>query len=423
MLTFNHLNVRKPYLQKFSSGLEITTYLFCFITLIVALINNNLSMKLYNITAVLGLLTLVSHGKPKNYRMEYWLLPLSILIIGVIDLIWYSMFKVDNSPFRATYHNYLNTAKIFIMGAFLTLLVLSSKIKIRKEIPLYIVYTLSFIIAGYAYYIKSITGLNRIDFGIGTATGAAYSIMFVGIVSAVSILYTKRNHPALFILNIAAVFYALTLTQTRSSLLLLPIISTLSLVSCYIKSPKKLFFSVIGFFIFLAISIVVFSKPIYNRYHEGMNDINQYSNNNSNNSLGARLAMYEIGFDIFSEEPFLMRSVEVRDQHMKELVKKHTYLSGALEFSNIHLHNEIIENASLKGMLGIFSIIFLYVSLFYTIYKYKSLGLFAITLAIIGTGISDVIIWARSIPIIMICSIVLLLFIKRKRAEGTNIIG
>lgn len=420
MPTLMPIKLHSPRTQNISLGLEITVYLLCFITLIVALVDNNLSMKLYSVTAILGLLSIIFRGKPKNCNMQYWLLPLAILLIGITDLIWYSVFKVDNSSFRSTYHNYLNTAKIFIIGAILVLLVLSSKIKLKRETSLYIIYTLSFVIASYAFYIKSTTGAMRIDFGVGTATGAAYSIMLVGITSAVSILYTRHNHPVFFILNIIAVFYALALTQTRSSLLLLPIISALSLVLFYMKSPKKLFISVIGFLILMTAFIAIFSKPLYDRYHQAIADVNLYSNDNSNSSLGARFAMYEIGFDIFRENPFAIRSAESRAQRMAELAEKKTYLSGALEYSNIHLHNEIIESASLKGVAGVISTIFLYIALFITIYKYKSLGLFAFTLAIIGTGLSDVIIWARSIPIIMICAIVLLLFMEKIRNKDTN---
>lgn len=419
MPTLSNTNLRKPKVQNLSLVLEIATYVLCFITLVTALVDNNLSMKLYSIVAGIGFFALLLRGRPQNFSMQYWLLPLSVFIIGAIDLIWYSIFKVDSSPFRSTYHNYLNTAKIFIMGALLVLLVLSSKIKVKAEAFLYILYSLSFIIAGYAYYIKLTTGTSRVDFGIGTATGAAYSFMFVGIASAVSILYTKRSHPVFFIFNILAVFYALALTQTRSSLLLLPIISVILLVSFYIKSPKKLFFSAISFLILMATFITIFDKPLNSRYHEATNDLNLYSNNNSNSSLGARLAMYEIGFDIFREDPLAMRSAESRVQRMIELAKEQTHLSGALEFSNIHLHNELIESASLKGITGVISTLFFYIALFFTAYRYKSLGLFALTLAIIGTGISDVVIWARSIPIIMICTIVLLLLIKRKTMNNT----
>ncbi|HGX9498441.1 TPA: O-antigen ligase family protein, partial [Escherichia coli] len=94
--------------------------------------------------------------------------------------------KIDNSPFRATYHSYLNTAKIFIFGSFIVFLTLTSQLKSKKESVLYTLYSLSFLIAGYAMYINSIHENDRISFGVGTATGAAYSTMLIGIVSGVA---------------------------------------------------------------------------------------------------------------------------------------------------------------------------------------------------------------------------------------------
>ncbi|HDV2709945.1 TPA: O-antigen ligase family protein, partial [Escherichia coli] len=47
-------------------------------------------------------------------------------------------------------------------------------------------------------------------------------------------------------------------------------------------------------------------------------------------------------------------------------------------------------------------------------YKKRALGLLILTLGIVGIGLSDVIIWARSIPIIIISAIVLLLVINNR---------
>lgn len=417
MPALRHIDSWKPRIIKASTFLEICTYVLCFSAFIIALVDDNLSMKIYSITAVMGVIALILRGKPQSYNIQHWLLPLSLLTIGILDLIWYSMFKESHSPFRSTYHSYLNTAKIFMLGAPLALLALNTRIKTKKEFHLYILYSLSFIIAAYAHYIKAETGVARIDFGIGTATGAAYSIMFIGIVSAVSILYTKRNHPLLFILNVSAIFYALVLTQTRSSLLLFPVICALALVACYIKSPKKLFYSVISFLILMVALIAIFSKPIYNRYHQAVSDIDRYNNNNSVSSLGARLAMYEIGFDIFKEHPFNLRSADERAQRMNEIVKEKNYLKGSLVFTNVHLHNEFVEAASLKGIAGVLATLLFYCTLFFTVYHRRSLGLFALTIAFIGTGLSDVIIWSRSIPIIMVTAIILVLFIKKNRDD------
>lgn len=79
------------------------------------------------------------------------------------------------------------------------------------------------------------------------------------------------------------------------------------------------------------------------------------------------------------------------------------------------MHNELVEAASLKGIAGILSTLLFYAALFYTVYYHRSLGLFALTLAIIGTGMSDVILWSRSIPIILITAVALMLLIKKNR--------
>lgn len=84
-------------------------------------------------------------------------------------------------------------------------------------------------------------------------------------------------------------------------------------------------------------------------------------------------------------------------------------------YINVHLHNEIIENASLKGIVGVISVLCFYAALMFSAYYYRALGLFAFSLAIIGTGLSDVLIWARSVPIIIICGLTLLLLFNKIR--------
>lgn len=417
MLASTSVSGWKSYTQKIPAGLEITTFILCAITLLTALVNNNLGMKLFNITGILALLTLIIRGKAVNLNSKACILPAAILLIGVIDVIWYSLFKVDNSPFRSTYHSYLNTAKIFLFGTFIVLLASTSVFKLKKDAFFYLIYSVSFIILGYATYLKFGAGMDRIDFGIGTATGAAYSIMLIGTISAVSVLYIRKSHPLLFLLNAAAVFTALIFTQTRSAVLLFPVISCLVLVLYFSKSPKKLFLSVFGFLTALVVLSFIFSKPIYLRYESAIKDIEKYQvHNNSLSSLGARIAMYQVGFDIFQKSPLAWRGAEERAQNATTMVAKDKSLQGAIPFLNVHLHNEMIEAGSLKGIAGVLSTLLFYVALFYAVYYFRSLGLFAFTLTIIGLGLSDVLIWSRSVPIIIICGITVLLFIQSQRA-------
>lgn len=133
MPTFIKLHSWKPYTLKSSMILEVITYILCFLSLIIAFVDNTFSIKIYNITAIVCLLSLILRGRQGNYNIKNLMLPLSIFFIGVLDLIWYSVFKVDDSPFRATYHSYLNTAKIFIFGSFIVFLALTSQLKTKKR--------------------------------------------------------------------------------------------------------------------------------------------------------------------------------------------------------------------------------------------------------------------------------------------------
>lgn len=408
----------KGYARKTASVLEIMTFTLCAVTLLTALIDNNLGMKLFNITGIMAILTLISKGKHTALSGKACILPATVLLIGLVDVIWYSSFKVDNSPFRATYHSYLNTAKIFLFGAFIILLASTSRFKVKKSALFYLFYAISFVIFAYAAYIKFVNGVDRIDFGIGTATGAAYSIMLIGILSGIAIFYVEKSHPLLFLLNAAAVFTALIFTQTRSAVLLFPVICCVTIILYFSKTPKKLFLSVITFLALLVVLSFIFSKPISQRYESALNDIDKYqTRNNSQSSLGARLAMYQVGFDIFREAPLAWRGAEERAQIAKTMVAHDKSLSGVLPYLNVHLHNEFIEAGSLKGIAGLISTLLFYAGLFYAVYAFRSLGLFAFTLVVIGLGLSDVLIWSRSIPIIIICGTTILLFFQSQRAQ------
>lgn len=83
-----------------------------------------------------------------------------------------------------------------------------------------------------------------------------------------------------------------------------PIICVAALIAYYNKSPKKFTSSIVLLIAILASIVIIFNKPIQNRYNEALNDLNSYTNANSVTSLGARLAMYEIGLNIFIKSPF-----------------------------------------------------------------------------------------------------------------------
>ena len=69
-------------------------------------------------------------------------------------------------------------------------------------------------------------------------------------------------------------------------------------------------------------------------------------------SIGARLAMQQVGIST-GKAHLWGQSLEQRGEEIQRLVEQDLQLRGALEFINVHLHNEVIDTFSLKGIPGL----------------------------------------------------------------------
>lgn len=397
------------------NNMEFLTYFLCFITLVIAVFDNNLSLKLFNITAALAILTLIIKRQTLHFELKTVLLPVAIITIGIINLGWYSIFKQNDIVFRSTYHSYLNTAKVFILGSFILLLALSSKLELKKVFFLYLIATLTLIVAAISIYKKIVLNIPRLDLGIGSATGAAYTITIIGLISGYSILQTAgKLRLVLYLSNFIIIFLCLLFTETRAAILVYPVLMAITIFISYRKNIKHIIYFTSSIILLAIFCGAIFNETITARYNAAMNDIAQYKAKNSVTSVGARFAMYSTGWDTFLDKPLTGHSVEARAKHIRSLATKDHSLNGALPFLNVHMHNEIIEAASLKGILGIISTLFLYATLLFTSCQYKNIGLLSLAIALIGYGLSDVLLWSRSIPLIFILAITIVLVIHRK---------
>lgn len=72
-----------------------------------------------------------------------------------------------------------------------------------------------------------------------------------------------------------------------------------------------------------------------------------------------------------------------------------TSLQGALEFINVHLHNEIVDTFSLKGIHGVVVLLLLYTAMFLIAYWQRSPLLFVVSGAIAVYGLSDLLLYAK----------------------------
>lgn len=390
------------------------------VTLITAVFFNNFSMKIYTIITVLSIIGLIINIKHRKYDLTRLGLPCSMLLLGIIDVIWYKIFKTNDSLFRGTYHNYQNMGKIFIFSFFPILMVATSKNDFKLKYLSYLLYSLTFILFGVAIYLKLTTDIVRLDFGIGTATGAAYSIVIVGIISSSAILYTPIKNTMLYVINCIAVYSMIIMTETRAAIIIFPLIMVLILLSKKSITRREIIKSVSIVAALLLMTMMIFKNNISDRYKNALDDIAQYQQNNSINSLGARLAMYEAGYKIFIASPIKWRSAETRSEEITKLAQENKIYLGAIPFLNMHLHNDLIESASLKGISGIIATLLFYISALSFAWNSKSTILAGIIISIALIGCSDVLLISKSLPIIIITALMLAIYVTPINPDKKN---
>lgn len=382
------------------------------VTLLTAVFFNNFSMKIYIIAVGLSIIGLIINIKHRRYDFVRLGLPSSMLMLGIIDIIWYKVFKTNGSLFSGTYHNYINMGKIFIFSFFPILIVTTSKNDLKLKYLPYLLYSSTFILFIVAIYLKLTTNIVRLDFGIGTATGAAYSIVIVGIISSSAILYAPINNTMLYVINCIVVYLMIIMTETRAAIIVFPLIMILILASRKNITYKEILKSIGIVAALLLITMTIFKNNISDRYKNALDDITQYQQNNSINSLGARLAMYEAGYKIFIASPIKWRSAETRSEEITKLAQENKIYLGTIPFLNIHLHNDLIESASLKGVSGIITTLLFYIFALSFAWNNKSIILASITISIALIGCSDVLLISKSLPIIIVTTLILAIYIN-----------
>ncbi|BES83001.1 hypothetical protein PEC302110_00980 [Pectobacterium araliae] len=297
------------------------------------------------------------------------------------------------------YNAYKTSAHAGILGAFILLTALHITQKQQKQ-SLFCIIAICVLALGYAFYQSLFSGMHRIGLVFGTATSAAYFLTFIGALSAQALLKLDSTYKYyLYLGHFLLVTVAILLTETRAAIFVYPIVGATILLS-EVRHNKQLFVkALIGSVATLLLCLFLFQETIHQRVNDLFNDVHSYSMNNSKTSVGARIAMYQSGVEA-GEEALLGQSAEQRAEHIIAQAKQESELSGAVGYLDIHLHNEVIDAFSLKGLPGAILLVLLYASLFYfSFFVLRSHLSAALLFALIMYGLSDVILYSRDMLI------------------------
>ncbi|KFW98717.1 ligase [Pectobacterium carotovorum subsp. carotovorum] len=371
----------------------------CLLTLAIMPFSSIIAGWLFYLTGSLSVFYVATHLRTVIVAKRLLLIPLCLLAIGLTNLIWYHHYYQPDSLFPYVYNAYRTSAHAGILGAFILLTVLHISQKNRQQ-PLFYIIAICVLTLSYAFYQSLFSGMHRIALVFGTATSAAYFLTFIGALSAQALLKLDSAYKYyLYLGHFLLVTIAIFLTETRAAIFVYPIVGATILLS-EVRHNKRLFIKAfIGSSATILLCLFLFQDTLHQRISDLINDIHSYSMNNSMTSVGARIAMYQSGIEA-GEEALLGQSAEQRAEHIIAQAKQESELSGAVGYLDIHLHNEVIDAFSLKGLPGAILLVLLYASLFYfSFFVLRSHLSAALLFALLMYGLSDVILYSRDMLI------------------------
>lgn len=399
--------LRQHTLSRFACSIKNNPFDFIYVlfyagilvTLAMLLVNPDEALKVFIFSTALSLPIIGKNIKYVCSSKQNLVLPFMLLLFGLLQIIWVEVFKQPGSAFTGAYRSYQNGGKVMIFTA-LVMTALTSREPCADKTRITSIWTLLTAIGLYLFAGYQLAGaaepLNyRVALGFEHQTSTAYALTLIALLASQAIINLRLKRTVLFYLLHFLISLAVIIsTQTRAAILVYPILSIGLFFMHYRHNHTMLLKALLAFVVLVGLAAIPLKPVIESRYQNFLVDLHSYNQNNSNTSIGARLAMQRAGIESGKAHDW-GQSLEQRGAEIQRLAVQDTSLQGALEFINVHLHNEIIDTFSLKGIPGVVVLLLLYIAMFLTAYWQRSPLLFVISGAIAIYGLSDLLLYAK----------------------------
>ncbi|HCJ6189343.1 TPA: O-antigen ligase family protein [Citrobacter freundii] len=368
-------------------------------TLAMVLVNPDKALKVFIFSTALSLPLIGKNIKHVCSNKQNLVLPVMLLLFGLLQIIWVEVFKQSGSAFTGAYRSYQNGGKVMIFAA-LVMTALTTREPCANKTRITSLWTILTAVGLYLFAGYQISGVDylfryRVALGFEHQTGTAYALTLIALLASQAIINLRLKHTvSLYLLHFLISLAVIITTQTRAAILVYPLLSIGLFFMHFRHNRTILLKALLAFLILAGLAAVPLKSVIENRYQSFLTDLHSYTQDNSVNSIGARLAMQQVGIST-GKAHLLGQSLEQRGEEIQRLVEQDLQLRGALEFINVHLHNEVIDTFSLKGIPGVVVLLLLYIAMFLTAYWQRSPLLFVISGAIAIYGLSDLLLYAK----------------------------
>ncbi|KKW51516.1 ligase [Pantoea ananatis] len=397
--------------------LSMLIFLGCTFAFITSPLGGSIGRNVFYLTSYLSFLAVIFNLKFYVANKRNLILPGAFFAVGFISILWTVMYK-QPGDFISLYRQYQSTGRLQIAAAFILLVTLNEKKALQKHTALAAL-VCGLVVNGYALYQGVYLHIERVELNFERATVAAYIITAVNLVFIKAVLLLKSRHRVLLFLAAFTFSYAaIVLTGTRAAMLAYPVLTLIIvLMSTHIISNrhKIILFTLVP--VMIALSAAIFHNVIALRIQQFNEDIAHMHEQTGENSIISRLSMQTVAFRTGSEAIW-GESAEQRAEEAKAIVAKEPALYGALTYLTVHMHNEVMETFSIKGILGVLALIGLYFCLLCNaLLRYRNPALLAVTISLITYGLSDVI-FSCTEGTLIYCLAVIMSILLIKTSDG-----
>ena len=364
-------------------------YLGCAIAFCTIPFGSDTGRNLFYVASYISFIAVCLNLKYYFKNKKNLIVPVLFFCVGMGSIFWLQHFK-QPGEYINIYRSYMSTGKLQIATAFILLIALNERLCMQRAF-IVIALVAGIAVNGYSLYQGLWLDIGRIEINFDRATVAAYLITAINLtmLQAILMLRTKYRIP-LYIIGFLVTFSTLVLTGTRAAMLVYPVAVGLSILATKnLISHKHKILLITSVPLLLLASGLVFKSQIEQRIAAFQTDLRLIDQPQTENSIISRISMQIAA--IGSTAP-LGQSAEQRGEEIRAMVMHEPHLAGVIPYINVHMHNELLETYSLKGVWGALFLLALYIGLFVSSLKpHRNALLLGVTFSLFVYGLSDVI--------------------------------
>ena len=219
-----------------------------------------------------------------------------------------------------------------------------------------------------AIYERVVIGLSRADNGINAIPFGNLSLLMGSLSLVAGIYYVQQRRTVFYWLALLAVcasfsgFLASLLSGTRGGWVAIPFIATLLLpATTNLIIPKVRNIAILCIVLIIVGTIAYPPTGVWLRLESIFDDAYQYFvNNDADNSLGIRFEMWRAGWAMFIENPIWGVGEGAVQELLPLLVSEEVAYERGVVYPQ--LHSDIIDTLARRGLLGVISLLLLYIA-------------------------------------------------------------